>query len=56
MNFEDCKNVMNSYLIGHMTKEEITTWAIEHCNNCKEKICHCNDCPMYINGSCKFPI
>ena len=56
MNFEDCKEVFLQYLNSEITKQELGQWASEHCDNCKEKACYCDDCPMMMEGNCMFPL
>ena len=53
-NFEDCKKVFKQYLEGTMTELELENWAAIHCDNCRERVCHCNECPLFVNGECKF--
>ena len=55
MNFEDCKKVFRQYLWARISKEELLNWASEHCENCEEKACHCNECPMMHEDNCRFP-
>ena len=55
MNFEDCKKVFTEYLIGELSQIELMAWASKHCEYCKEKVCHCIECPLFINRECKFP-
>ena len=54
MNFEECKKVMNQYLNAEITKEDLLHWAGEHCNECTERVCHCAECPMFIEKQCLF--
>ena len=53
-NFEDCKKVMQQYLNHEISGSELRNWGYEHCENCKERACHCDDCPMFIDGACRF--
>ena len=54
MKFEDCKKIMLQYLNGDMTKQELVAWGEAHCMNCTERVCHCSECPMMIDGQCRF--
>ena len=50
MNFEDCKKVMIQYLEAKKAMDELR----KQCATCKENICHCNECPMWIDEKCNF--
>lgn len=54
MDFNDCKKMMLKQLLGEITSEELMAWAAKHCTQCEERACHCNKCPMMIDGQCKF--
>lgn len=54
MNFEECKKIMIQYINKEITSSELDIWAVKHCPNCKERVCHCNECPMWIDEKCKF--
>ena len=54
MNFEDCKKVMIQYINRQITSFELETWASEHCTNCKERVCHSDECPLSVDGKCNF--
>ena len=56
MNFEDCKKVFIKYLNDEMTKQELATWASEHCDTCQDRACYCDECPMMYEGECRFPV
>lgn len=51
MNFEDCKKIMIQYLEA---REALHNLMLNHCANCTERIHHCDECPMLIDGACKF--
>lgn len=52
MNFEDCKKVIIQYLEAKEAMREL----MKQCEKCKEKACHCNECPIFINGQCRWDI
>ena len=53
MNFENCKKVITQYLEA---KEAMKKLMKKQCENCKEKVCHCDECPIFINGQCRWDI
>ena len=52
MNFENCKKIIKQYLEAKQAMKEL----MEQCANCKEKTCHCEECPIFINGQCRWDI
>lgn len=56
MNFEDCRKMMLKRLTGEITAEELMTWSAKHCTHCEERVCHCEECPMLIQGDCRFGV
>lgn len=52
MNFEDCKKVIAEYVKAKEAMKKLE----KQCENCKEKMCHCNECPLFINGQCRWDI